>query len=195
MGNACLPDTRLSSCLFDPHDVGETPFPGALQQCSAILPPSEPDRVMEGEADHGCCQKVAGHQCLEAVLPVRDGLAVPEFRFAGRTGGCFICAPARVNAATVITAPGALPESAEIAKIRLRIFAASRGWPCDEWRSGLIEQSPMTLAVKKPARLAPPAPTIITGLGHELGFSAQSFSFIQRSSAWLSLSAEVLTDP
>src|SRR4026208_2389703 len=70
------------------------------------------------------------------------------------THGCLVSVPARANAATLIAAAGALPDTAEIAKMRLRILLASSAPPCC---AALSSRSPMTLAVKNPARLAPPA--------------------------------------
>src|SRR6186713_1899368 len=101
----------------------------------------------------------------------------------GLAQGCFVSAFARANAATLIAAAGALPDTAEIAKMRLRILFASSAPPCC---APLSSRSPMTLAVKNPARLAPPEPTMMIGLGHKLGLPAQSFFCIQRSTARLS---------
>src|SRR5262249_34847870 len=97
--------------------------------------------------------------------------------------GCFVSAFARANAATLIAAAGALPDTAEIAKMRLRILPASSAPRCC---AALSSSSPMTLAVQNPARLAPAEATMMIGLGQEFGLPAQSFFSIQRSIARLS---------
>src|SRR6185437_13580325 len=96
--------------------------------------------------------------------------------------GGFVSGFARASAATLIAAAGALPDTAEIAKMRLRILPASSVPPCC---AALSSRSPMTLAVKNPARLAPPAETMMMGLGHAPGLPTQSFFCIQRSTAAL----------
>ena len=83
----------------------------------------------------------------------RSGLASAQ--------GCFIEASARAIAATVMTAPTE-PPNVYIAAACCAIAAASIcGWP-GPFRS---RKYPMALAVKKPARLAPPAAATIIGRG------------------------------
>src|SRR5439155_10430258 len=68
------------------------------------------------------------------------------------------CLPASEadSAATAITAPTALPDTAEIAN----------SWLPTEGDCCRSSTWPMTLAVKKPARLAPPAAATMMGRGH-----------------------------
>ena len=64
-----------------------------------------------------------------------------------------------------MTAPTELPDTLEIAKIRLRTPSGPISSPLGSF--ALVSSSlPMTLAVKKPARLAPPDAAIRIGRGH-----------------------------
>ena len=76
----------------------------------------------------------------------------------------------------------------EIAKMRFLTAAASVSG--DTFFEASSIKRPMTLAVKKPARLAPPAPATMIGRGHWTGSARQPFSSIQISTALLSVMVE-----
>src|SRR5580704_1182818 len=74
-------------------------------------------------------------------------------------GKC-VSGPPAPSAATVMTAPTELPETLEMANSRLRSPVAS-----SPWAEALSNNSPSMLAVKNPARLAPPDAATMTGRG------------------------------
>src|SRR5262249_578088 len=87
--------------------------------------------------------------------------------------------PPAARAATVMTAPTELPDTLEMPNRRLRSSVAFS--PC--W-DDLSSSSPSTLAVKNPARLAPPDAATMTGLGQSTAFSAvQLFESIHSDKA------------
>ncbi len=95
-------------------------------------------------------------------------------------------------AATVITAPTDPPETPDMANSLLRTASASiRGWP----DSVASKKYPMMLAVKKPARLAPPAAATIMGRGQSPGSAVQPLISIHEWTASLSLSSVLTTFP
>src|SRR3954451_12135409 len=82
------------------------------------------------------------------------------------------------SAARAMTAPVELPDTVEKAKTcRLK----SRSEPCEARVLSTI--SPNTLTVKNAARLAPPRPATMIGVGEAEGALAQLFASFQRSTA------------
>ena len=98
--------------------------------------------------------------------------------------------PPAASAVVVMTTPRELPDTLEIANRRLRTETASR--PCF---SALSNNCPMTLAVKKPARLAPPAAAMMIGRGQLAGVASQPLARIHKCTASSNFSRAGTTAP
>src|SRR5262249_26925367 len=159
----------------------ETFFPRSFERSSAVFPPAEPHNVAKDETDRKGGEKVARRQCFQAIAPVTDCVAIPE---AGLTFDTRLLARfcARHGCGRDCPSDGTPGYSGDCEKtlchpgrIKAGVLFLRR-----------VDQITDILAVKKPARLAPPAAAMMIGLGHLAGSSLQLFTLIHRSTARLS---------